>query len=233
MKAYLSIYTEQNEGYKTAKEIATKYIAYPVLFWRNMFVEIANQLAEIDNTEKCEVFPYEDVIKTKDNLVSAEQEEFIEIEKENNSLKIRFKNSSLISVKYFKTDLEVLFSKNPFLNHDSKNFSMVSPFVQEDLQVEKRPEINEQQILIPESISKSNLYIQVTTGSMRKTITHFPTGLTVQIKENYGLLSVIDTKTKKLLPKVYVKCFSKTHSGKVNFYKDGYTDIRGSFDFSR
>jgi hypothetical protein len=31
---------------------------------------------------------------------------------------------------------------------------------------------------------------------------------------------------------VYVKCFSKTTAGVVKFYKDGYTDFRGSYDYA-
>ena len=150
MKAYLSIYTEASEQYKTAKTIVTKYLAYPVLFWRNMFVEIANQLAELENTEKCQLTVLEDESKVKDYKISAEQEEFIEIEKDNNSIKVRFKNSTTIYLKYFKTDLEVLFSKNPFLSHDCKNFSLVAPFIQENIQVQKKSEINEIQAYVPE-----------------------------------------------------------------------------------
>lgn len=30
----------------------------------------------------------------------------------------------------------------------------------------------------------------------------------------------------------YVKCFAKTNDGKVSFYKDGYTDLRGRFDYA-
>ena len=33
------------------------------------------------------------------------------------------------------------------------------------------------------------------------------------------------------LSKVYVKCFSKTTSGQVIFFRDGYTDIRGTFSY--
>ena len=31
---------------------------------------------------------------------------------------------------------------------------------------------------------------------------------------------------------MYVKCFAKDKSGNVNFYKDGYTDLRGRFDYA-
>jgi len=29
-----------------------------------------------------------------------------------------------------------------------------------------------------------------------------------------------------------VKCFAKGKDGKVSFYKDGYTDLRGRFDYA-
>ena len=35
----------------------------------------------------------------------------------------------------------------------------------------------------------------------------------------------------KPLPKVYVKCFCETNSGDIKFYKDGFTDLRGKFDY--
>ena len=35
----------------------------------------------------------------------------------------------------------------------------------------------------------------------------------------------------KPLPKVYVKCFCETISGIIKFYKDGFTDLRGKFDY--
>lgn len=31
---------------------------------------------------------------------------------------------------------------------------------------------------------------------------------------------------------MYVKCFVKSRDGKVSFYKDGYTDLRGRFDYA-
>jgi len=34
------------------------------------------------------------------------------------------------------------------------------------------------------------------------------------------------------MPKVYVKVFGKSQDGEVRFYKDGYTDLRGRFDYA-
>lgn len=36
----------------------------------------------------------------------------------------------------------------------------------------------------------------------------------------------------KYLSKVYVKTFAKEKNGKTVFYKDGYTDLRGRFDYA-
>ena len=45
MQAYMSLYgvAAQKGDFFVAKEICMRYIGYPVLFWRNMFVAIANQ----------------------------------------------------------------------------------------------------------------------------------------------------------------------------------------------
>lgn len=36
----------------------------------------------------------------------------------------------------------------------------------------------------------------------------------------------------KSVGKVYVKVFSQDKNGKESFYKDGYTDIRGKFEYA-
>ena len=36
----------------------------------------------------------------------------------------------------------------------------------------------------------------------------------------------------KYLSRVYVKTFAREKNGKVVFYKDGYTDLRGRFDYA-
>ena len=36
----------------------------------------------------------------------------------------------------------------------------------------------------------------------------------------------------KPLPKVYVKVYAQLADGRVKFHKDGYTDLRGRFDYA-
>ena len=54
--------------------------------------------------------------------------------------------------------------------------------------------------------------------------------LKVQINEAFGELKVI--LNDKGIGKVYVKVFILDLNGKETFYRDGYTDIRGKFEYA-
>ena len=56
--------------------------------------------------------------------------------------------------------------------------------------------------------------------------------MSVQIVENYGQVRVTHQETRSPLSKVYVKVYTRMADGSVRFYKDGYTDLRGRFDFT-
>jgi len=56
--------------------------------------------------------------------------------------------------------------------------------------------------------------------------------LTVQTSDNYGQVRVTDEKGRKALSGVYVKAHAKMKDGNTRFYKDGYTDLRGRFDYA-
>ncbi len=54
--------------------------------------------------------------------------------------------------------------------------------------------------------------------------------------EAYGELKVTEKDTGKPLPRIYVKVFSQKNGQSQNqatFFKDGYTDIRGKFDYAQ
>lgn len=62
-------------------------------------------------------------------------------------------------------------------------------------------------------------------------LSYMPFSLSHQLSEEFGVIKLVDQSTRKPVPKVYVKCFVKYKNGDVKFYKDGYTDIRGTFDY--
>ena len=53
----------------------------------------------------------------------------------------------------------------------------------------------------------------------------------VQVVEGYAQARVTHSETRKPLSAVYVKVYARMKDGQVKFYKDGYTDLRGIFDY--
>jgi hypothetical protein len=70
----------------------------------------------------------------------------------------------------------------------------------------------------------------VATLSKKVFDTYFSTSLKVTISENLGEIKVTDNSSKPL-NKVYVKVFARMKDNSVKFYKDGYTDLRGKFNY--
>ena len=60
--------------------------------------------------------------------------------------------------------------------------------------------------------------------------THYSTSLVVNLSEAIGEIKVLDQNLTPLT-KAYVKCFAKHNDDSVKFYKDGYTDLRGRFNY--
>lgn len=61
-------------------------------------------------------------------------------------------------------------------------------------------------------------------------MTYFPAKFQLKIDAAEGTVRVL--KDQKPLAKAYVKSFIKTTSGAIKFWKDGYTDLRGAFNFT-
>jgi hypothetical protein len=56
--------------------------------------------------------------------------------------------------------------------------------------------------------------------------------MAIQVIESYGQVRVTSAATGKPIPAAYVKVYARKADGQVKFYKDGYTDIRGRFDYA-
>lgn len=81
------------------------------------------------------------------------------------------------------------------------------------------------------------MLIEVTNSEsgIKRMQTYFSATLKIRLIENYGELKVFLTNDKGHdipLPKTYVKVYSKKNDNSVSFFKDGYTDLRGRFDYA-
>ena len=83
---------------------------------------------------------------------------------------------------------------------------------------------------IPKEYEASNIMIEISSLSVKSFDTYFSTSIKITFSESLGEVKVTD-KENKCLNKVYVKCFAKMKDDSVKFYKDGYTDMRGKFNY--
>jgi len=67
-------------------------------------------------------------------------------------------------------------------------------------------------------------------GPRTATTSAFENQVDVRWAEDQGQLQVLDAETGKPLPRTYVKVYA-VGTATPNFYKDGYTDLRGRFDY--
>jgi hypothetical protein len=74
--------------------------------------------------------------------------------------------------------------------------------------------------------------IEVSSSGISKTAAYYPNSMLVSFAEQYGQLRVSHKETQKPLSKVYIKVYSRLKNGEVKFYRDGYTDLRGKFDYA-
>src|SRR5204863_3119035 len=77
-----------------------------------------------------------------------------------------------------------------------------------------------------------NVMVEITAAGTKKAHAYYANSLDVQLVENYGQIKVAQQDGGKPVPKAYVKVYAKSKDGKVAFYKDGYTDLRGKLDYA-
>lgn len=252
--AYLDLF---NPEPAQAKAIVAKYRDFPVDRWKNAFAAIAaqvddagakplaaaigsNAVASADRTAGLELVAVDkkpvvtppqagdDTQATNAKLASTEPS--FDFKVESRQVKLKFQNLKSVRVNYYEMDVELLFSRNPFVQQFSNEFSFIRPNETVEIKLpEDKPGVD---FDLPARFHNSNVLVEITAAGETKTQTYYSHSLNVQTLENYGQVAVTHETTKKPLPKTYVKVYARMNDGSVKFYKDGYTDVRGRFDYA-
>jgi hypothetical protein len=222
--AYLSLYRADVD---TARQIARRYAKYPVDRWRNAFVSIDRQIDEI-NSGNSEIIDEENRNQRQAELAATEPS--FELKVEAKKVRIEYQNLKLATVNYYLMDIELLFSRNPFVQQTSGQFSQILPNLTDVIDLPGDQRVFE--FPLPGELRNRNVLVEVIGAGQTKSQAYFSNSLSVQVIENYGQLRVTSDPAGKPLSVVYVKAYARMKDGTVRFYKDGYTDLRGRFDYS-
>ena len=231
---YLTAYLDFSNGYpkfEKAREIAKKYKDISISNWKNMFNEIEDQLNEYDgkiNFDE-EINKEENELNKKEKY-KAESEEVLNIDIKDQIINIIYKNISQIKVKYYLIDIEILFSRSPFVKKTKIDFGFIKPQKVDTIKLEKQHNENKYILQIPDELKNQNFYIEISSNKLKENEIYYSSLLKYSVIESIGEIKVMSPELKPL-PQVYVKCFCETNSGEIKFYKDGFTDLRGKFDY--
>jgi hypothetical protein len=222
--AYLELFKDEP---KKARAIATAYQFHPVDRWRNAFNAVIAQIDEIEG-KGGKVADGDDRDQKHGNLAATEPG--FEVAVNAQGVNITWQNIDTVRVNYYLMDVELLFSTSPFVQKAGGQFATIKPNATE---VVKLPGgRNKYTQPLPAEFEGRNVLVEVIAAGKTRTVPHFASTMTVTMSESYGQLKVTDTAGGKAVPKVYVKVYAKLADGSVKFHKDGYTDLRGRFDYS-
>ncbi len=241
LDAYLSLHQADVER---ATQIAERYRSYPVPRWASRFNDLQNQIRDIKSLQS-----ERQLVNNKNSepgvdpnagdlaLIDREQRQeqyaaqqpSISLKLEGDRVKIEHSNTNQAIIKLYAVDLEMLFSKTPFVRDGLERMAIAEPTVIEELSLDANAGTTIVQV--PEKYRNQTVLIEVESGASRDTELYYGGRLATYIAESYGQLQVMQNETRQPVPGAYVKVYAKHQDGTIRFYKDGYTDLRGRFDY--
>ena len=222
--AYLDMFQDEP---KLAPVLANKYAKYPVDRWRNAFAAVSSQLEEISGAKGRVIDPEN---REQRQAELAAKEAVFDFRVEGRNIVLNHRNLENVTINYYVMDIEFLFSRNPFVQEFSGEFGLIRPNLTKLQKLD--PQVPATKLALPEAFADSNVLVEIVGGGQTKAQAAYAHSLSVQLAENYGEVRVDLLTSGKPLPKTYVKAYAQMRDGSVKFYKDGYTDLRGKFDYT-
>jgi hypothetical protein len=212
-----------------ARGIAARYSDYPVARWRLLFADVTSQLDEIDG-KVAKVEKGDQPDREKQHTELAASEPSYEFKVENKSIALTYRNLAEVTVNYYLMDPEFSFSSNPFVSEDASRFSIIKPNKSVVQALPKNKDALE--VALPAEFAKANVLVEIVAAGQRKAQAYHANTLKLTLTENYGRLETRDNANNRAVSKAYVKVYARLKNGTVRFFKDGYTDLRGRFDYA-
>lgn len=227
---YFQCYAAFYEGdLAAARGLAARYADHPVPRWKRLFAEVSAQLDEIEGKgAKKEKGDKPDREQQQGELAATEPG--FDFKVENKTISLTWKNLGEVTLNYYLMDPEFSFSSNPFVSQDAGRFSIIKPNKTATQVLPK--DQSKLDIALPAEYARADVLVEVLGAGQRKTQAYHANTLKLTLAENYGRIETRDATTDKALPKAYVKVYARLNNGTVRFFKDGYTDLRGRFDYA-
>ena len=228
-RCYTAFYTEQ---LAEARGVASQYTVYPVDHWRKLFTDVLAQLDEIEGKGAAAAAKNPDQKPDREAQQGelASTEPSFDLKVEDHHLALTWKNLEAVTINYYLMDPELLFSSSPFVTQDPGRFSIIKPSKSETQALPAGQDSLD--VPLPKEFERANVLIEVLGAGQRHAEAYHANTLKLNLVENYGRLDLRDSVEGKPVSKAYVKVYARLKNGGIRFYKDGYTDLRGKFDYA-
>ncbi len=222
--ACLALHRGDVEG---ARKLAQAHAQEGVSRWRSLFAQVLGQLDELGGGAASAANKES---RDQSQGALAATEPALEMQVEAGQIRLDYRNLKGCTLNFYPMDIELLFSRSPFLQDGAAQFSYIRPVLSQSVELPAGKEVLS--VELPAEFHARNVMVEVLAAGIRKTQAYYANTLKVQLIETYGQLAVTHAESKRPVPGAYVKVYMKTKGGEVKFFKDGYTDVRGRFDYA-
>lgn len=239
--AYLNFYRGK---YDEAAQVANGYAEYPVLMWKDLFAQVSDQVRQrkailagqdiasvtsLDGNSSRQQRMLTDGREARQTEAAAESPT-LDLVNQDGSLSMDYRNLKDVEVNYYLMDIELLFSRNPFVSRSGDSVPVIEPNLRERLSLESAT--GSRRLELPAQLKNRNLLVEVTSQGISRSSVVTANSLAVTMVESFGRLQVLAAQGRTPVEQAYVKVYARNKDGSVTFFKDGYTDLRGQFDYA-
>ena len=242
---YLDAYLDFFRGrYQRAAGIAERYANYDGTRWRDLFAQLRLQVQQREAMLAGTLPPVETGSGTDVSdpvqrmLLDARQAQqgtlastapSLDLTLRDGKLLCTYQNIAQLEVRFYWMDIELLFSRNPFVQQDGGAAVAIQPNRVETIELNE--ERGKREIVIPEDFASRNVLVEVSAGALRQTQIVYSNSMDATVVDAFGRLQVTHGGGQPV-EQAYVKVYARHQGGEVRFFKDGYTDLRGQFDYA-
>ncbi len=226
--AYLAAYAACCAGdLAAARRLAEPWLTHPAPRWRGRFAALINMLDEAEGHSAAGTIDPDSREQRMNDL--AARQPALEISAASGKIAVQHHNLAGCQLRFYRMDIELLFSRQPFVQGDVERFNWIEPGLVQTLAFTGD---GRSEVVIPPALQGANLVIEAVAPGLRRALTHYAHDLATQLAHQYGQVRVLRASDQTPLPATYVKVYARQAGGAVRFYKDGYTDLRGRFDYA-
>lgn len=223
LQAWLDLRTLDTER---ALARVAPYVDHDVPRWRDRFTALRDAVLEAKGLETAD----SDAPGRQQRLdLAAAESPSLSLRQEGGRIWVTARNLPRATLNLYPMDVELLFSRRPFAAAGGGSLGIVKPAFRREIAL--RDDGEEHELALPEEFRDGNMLVELAGRGLRESETWFANRLRVRMMESFGQVEVRSSLDGAPLPKTYVKVYARGVDGRESFWKDGYTDLRGRFDY--